>query len=85
MSWVSDRPDLPVLLVHGDTDELVPLTFTQQFAAALRSSGHDVRVEIVQGAGHADLYSARVMAPLIAAWMHSVLATPTSAPSGAPG
>ena len=31
------RPDVPVLLLHGDADELVPTQFSTDFAAALQA------------------------------------------------
>lgn len=64
-TWAAERPDLPVLLVHGQADDLVPVAFTDRMAAALSGSGHDVRVELVPGAGHNDVFgSAAVLAPL---------------------
>ena len=39
------RPDVPVLLLHGDADELVPTQFSTDFAAALRAGGHHVTLQ----------------------------------------
>jgi acetyl esterase/lipase len=72
LSWVDARPSLPVFLAHGDADELVPLSFTQRFADALRAGGHPVDVEVVPGAGHHDLYAADVVAASIARWIASL-------------
>ncbi len=33
------RPDVPVLLLHGDADEVVPAEFSSDFAAALTRRG----------------------------------------------
>ncbi|HSK06846.1 MAG TPA: prolyl oligopeptidase family serine peptidase [Acidimicrobiia bacterium] len=62
------RPEVPVLLIHGDADDLVPLSFTTEFAAALERGGHPVTVEILTGADHHDVYSAGASGALIADW-----------------
>jgi acetyl esterase/lipase len=74
LTWVDRRPALPVLLLHGDKDELVPLTFTKEFAAALRNGGHPVQLEIVAQAGHDDVYSPRAVAEIIIDWMRGTYA-----------
>jgi len=67
------RPDLPVLLLHGDADGVVPVDATRAFAAALEAGGHDTTVEVVPGADHASIYSAEVAGPRVTDW---VLALP---------
>lgn len=62
------RPEVPVLLIHGDADDLVPISFTSEFAAALERGGHVVTVEIVTGADHHEIYSAGASGGLIADW-----------------
>ncbi|HEX6148015.1 MAG TPA: alpha/beta hydrolase, partial [Acidimicrobiia bacterium] len=62
------RPEVPVLLIHGDADDLVPTWFTTEFAAALEEGGHPVTVEIVAGADHHEIYSAGASGALIAEW-----------------
>ncbi len=42
----------PVLLVHGDSDEMLPAALTQQAARTLQSNGVDVGVHIAKGVGH---------------------------------
>lgn len=42
----------PVLLVHGDADPNVPIEQSQLMAAAMRSSGRQVELLIIPGAGH---------------------------------
>ncbi len=49
-SEIKTRP--PVLLVHGDADEMLPHTMTEEAAAALKSNGIDVTVHIAPGVGH---------------------------------
>lgn len=42
----------PVLLVHGDADEMLPCQLTEQAAAALQQNGVEVAMHIAQGVGH---------------------------------
>jgi acetyl esterase/lipase len=62
------RPDVPVLLVHGDADDLVPMFFTTEFAQALEAAGHPTTVEVIAGADHHEVYSADASAGIIATW-----------------
>lgn len=49
----------PVLLLHGEKDETVPLSIASEFHAALQSAGADSALEVYFGQGHADyLFSA---------------------------
>lgn len=49
------RPDLPpVLLIHGDRDETVPVSIAVDFYTALQSAGAASELEIYAGLGHAD-------------------------------
>ncbi|HMM93875.1 alpha/beta hydrolase [Phycicoccus sp.] len=63
------RPDLPVLLVHGDADDVVPPAQSRAFDLALRAAGHPTSLVVVPGAGHADAYSADVVGDLVAEWV----------------
>ena len=48
-------PRVPVRLVHGDADRIVPLQVTDDYVAATRSArlpGADVVLDVVAGAGH---------------------------------
>ncbi|MBC7179687.1 MAG: prolyl oligopeptidase family serine peptidase, partial [Roseovarius sp.] len=48
---VQSRP--PVLLVHGDADEVVPVQSLPQAAEALQGAGwQDVYAHIMKGTGH---------------------------------
>lgn len=51
MFHVSQK-DAPFLIMHGDRDELVPLSQSKRFAAALRQAGVEVTLIVVKGAGH---------------------------------
>ncbi|MFP3914312.1 MAG: alpha/beta hydrolase family protein [Actinomycetota bacterium] len=67
-----DRPEVPVLLLHGQSDPLVPVSFTQDYAEALREAGHDTTVELVPGADHTDIYSASVSGDVIVDWIETM-------------
>lgn len=54
---------VPVRLVHGSGDKVVPVAQGQAFAAAAKQRGDDARFVPVEGAGHFDL-----IAPAAPAW-----------------
>jgi acetyl esterase/lipase len=72
MLLAARRPEVPVLLLHGDADETVPAQFSQDFAAALRSGGHQVTLSILPGVNHGEVYSAPVAAAPVVEWLHSL-------------
>ncbi len=47
---IQSRP--PVLLIHGDADEMLPSVLTEQAAEALRANDVEVGVHIIEGLGH---------------------------------
>jgi phospholipase/carboxylesterase len=47
---IKTRP--PVLLLHGDSDEMLPHMLTERAAELLRQHGVDVSMHIAQGVGH---------------------------------
>lgn len=49
-SQLQNKP--PVLLVHGDSDEMLPHGLTQRAAETLKAAGLQVGVHIAQGVGH---------------------------------
>lgn len=67
-----ERPELPVLLVHGTADPLVPPTMSQRLRDALVDGGHAVRLEQPAGVDHAEVYSADVAGPLILGWLRTL-------------
>jgi acetyl esterase/lipase len=77
LTYAAARPELPVLLAHGDADELVPLEFSIEFADALEATGHPVRMETLSGAHHADLYDSQI-ASLIVEWINSLVSPPST-------
>ncbi len=46
--------DPPILIMHGDRDELVPLQLSRGFADALSAGSVDVTLDVIRGAGHGD-------------------------------
>ncbi len=56
-------PAVPLRLIHGSRDPIVPVAQSTLFAARGRAAGGDVQVAIVDGAGHFDL-----IAPFAPAW-----------------
>ncbi|MBI3240737.1 MAG: alpha/beta hydrolase [Chloroflexi bacterium] len=50
------RPDLPpALLIHGDADETVPISMSENFQAKLESAGVQSEFVVYPGAGHSGL------------------------------
>lgn len=47
-----DAKDPPMLLIHGTEDKVVPADQSRQLAAALKSAGVPVTLEIIKGVGH---------------------------------
>lgn len=66
------RPDVPVLLLHGEDDETVPVDFTTQFAEALDEAGHPTTVEVVPGVDHLGIFEPDVAGPPVVAWLRSL-------------
>ncbi|GEN79222.1 hypothetical protein N867_17215 [Actinotalea fermentans ATCC 43279 = JCM 9966 = DSM 3133] len=66
LRWADARPEVPVLLMHGEADEMVPVSFTESMAAALEQGGHDVVAEYLPEARHNDLFlSEWILADLV--------------------
>jgi acetyl esterase/lipase len=63
------RPDVPVLLLHGEDDPTVPVDFTTQFADALEDAGHPVTVDLVPGVDHLGMFRADVAGEPVADWL----------------
>ncbi len=47
-----DRMRSPILLLHGNEDDVVPMSQTSMMSDALEAAGYDYRVRIIRGAGH---------------------------------
>jgi acetyl esterase/lipase len=63
------RSEVAVLLLHGDADDVVPTSFTTDFARALRQAGHPTSVHILAGVDHRDVYSASTAGDVVADWV----------------
>lgn len=46
------RIDVPVLVMHGDADPVVPIASTSAFVEAMRAGGGDVELVVMVGEGH---------------------------------
>ena len=48
----ADRIDVPLLVMHGDHDPVVPLASTLAFVERVRDAGGDVELAVMEGEGH---------------------------------
>ncbi len=69
LALAGNRPDLPVLLIHGTADTLVPISFSKQFAQALQQAGHPVEMRALDGVDHDTVYTAENASPVITDWL----------------
>lgn len=46
------KPSMPFLLIHGDADEVVPLSHSQKLVQAIQSAGGSAELIVKQGGGH---------------------------------
>lgn len=53
ITYVESAPPIPVLLLHGDADELVPVAFSRELANLLEAAGKPVIFETLPGGVHA--------------------------------
>ena len=51
---IGANPDLPIRLIHGESDDVIPPGNSAGFAAALADAGYDVELILVDG-GHSEL------------------------------
>jgi acetyl esterase/lipase len=66
------RPEVPVLLLHGDEDDVVPTGFSEDFAEALRAGRHPTTLRILPGVDHAEVYAEGEVAAPITQWLDSL-------------
>ena len=57
------------LLLHGDSDGIVTIDFSYDFADALRESGSEVLMEPIEGATHLEVIEPAVVGDLIVTWL----------------
>lgn len=72
LTWAGERPQLPVLLLHGELDTTVPLSFSRAFATALKDGGHPVTLTVVADADHSSIYRPERAAAPIAAFVRTL-------------
>lgn len=65
----------PALLIHGDKDELVPISHSQQMIAALEKEKVDCRLLTIEGAAHGfNAKQNEVVVPAMVEWFEKHLA-----------
>ncbi len=67
--------DPPVLLVHGDKDDIVPFELSEKFAEALSRAGIPAKLIRVRGARHGPSFPGASNPPDIGAWAGEWFAT----------
>lgn len=68
-SYFGNNSELAILLMHGATDELVPISSSELFAEALAEAGYEVKFIEVAGAPHQALRDPNVVGPQLAAFL----------------
>ena len=68
------KDDPPFLIMHGDRDELVPISQSELFNDALKAAGVDVKMHVVKGAGHG--FRGRPELEMVADFFKTKLAPP---------
>jgi acetyl esterase/lipase len=69
MYQVEKNPGLSSLLLHGEEDGFVDLSFAEDFAAALTDAGSEALVEVVEGASHNDMHDPVYVGDLVVTWL----------------
>lgn len=62
---------LHVLLIHGDADDVVPLSQSAGFAADLEKAGIPVQLEVLPGETHRSVIAVGIVADPILAWLRT--------------
>ncbi|MDN5796746.1 MAG: alpha/beta hydrolase [Intrasporangium sp.] len=71
-------PRVPVRLLHGRQDEIVPVSVTDRYVQRCRDLGADVRLEVLDGCGHYSLIDPRAPAFAQVVTVLHGLAVPTA-------
>jgi len=69
LNQVANNPDLSSLIMHGEEDALIDLSFATDFADALTAAGSEAFVEVVEGARHNEMHDPDIVGDLIVAWL----------------
>lgn len=79
LTWVADAPrGLRVLLLHGDSDTLVPPEQSRAFAGGLARGGVNVELRMVSGADHLTVFEPSFIASTVIAWVRDLTGRPAS-------
>jgi acetyl esterase/lipase len=66
-TYVNDvDPSVELLFIHGDADEIVPISMSEDLYLAADVAGASATLRIIPGAGHSDVNSSRLVGDLIA-------------------
>lgn len=65
LTYVADSPGIPILLIHGDADQVAPVEFSVEFEEALVDAGKPVVLELLPAAEHNAVRDPRVVAETI--------------------
>lgn len=71
------KPTIPFLLIHGDSDKVVPLSHSERLVAAILAAGGSARLIVKVGGGHPWLTLPEEVR-LMADWFDKQLAAPSS-------
>ncbi len=69
LQQAGNHPGLSALILHGENDGLVDLSFATDFVDALSAGGADALLEIVEGARHNEMDDPDVVGDLIVTWL----------------
>jgi acetyl esterase/lipase len=69
LTYVNSVPDIPILLIHGDADDVVPISFTEQLEEALAGAGANLDMETLPGGTHPDAADPEFVTQLITEFM----------------
>jgi len=69
MFQAGNNPGLSSLLMHGEEDALVDVSFATRFADVLIAAGSEALVEVVEGARHNDMHDPDFVGDLIITWL----------------
>ena len=69
LNQVANNLDLSSLIMHGEEDALIDVSFATDFADALAAAGSEALVEVVEGARHNEMHDPDIVGDLIVAWL----------------
>lgn len=75
---VADAPPLPFLLIHGDADQVVPLSHSTRFVDAVQEAGGQAELVVKPGGGHPWLTIRREVQQMVD-WFDRQMATMATA------